>query len=90
MLGVPLKGARNGNAYCWIHALVWRMASKILGRTEYTLNPERHDIMSRGINCDGVYRMTPGQVTAARDHLYHERTRYLSASAPSTVDDDQL
>ena len=36
----------------------------------YTLNPERHEIMAKGINCDGVYRMTPDQARAAHARLW--------------------
>jgi hypothetical protein len=35
----------------------------IIGQS-YTLNPERHEIMSRGLNCDMVYRVTPDQASA--------------------------
>ena len=36
----------------------------------YTLNPERHEIMEKGINCDNVYRMTPDQVRVAHENLW--------------------
>ena len=36
----------------------------------YTLNPERHEIMAKGINCDGVYRLTPDQVRAAHARIW--------------------
>lgn len=49
----------------------------IYDSSPYTLNPERHNIMSRGINCDLMYRLNPGQVRAVRENLWDERSYYL-------------
>lgn len=43
----------------------------------YFLNPERHGVMSTGINCDLVYRLTSDQITAVRKHVWV--TRKLAA-----------
>lgn len=43
----------------------------------YSLNPERHNVMSSGINCDRLYRLSPGQVRAVRENLWQARSYLL-------------
>lgn len=52
------------------------------GGASYNLNPERHNIMSRSVNCDGIYRLSPGQVREVRANLW---TRREYTSAPDLV-----
>lgn len=36
----------------------------------YSLNPERHEIMSKGLNCDRLYRVTPDQAQVIHTTLW--------------------
>ena len=38
-----------------------------------TLNPERHNVMLNGVNCDLTYTLSPGQIDAVRDALFGNR-----------------
>lgn len=50
--------------------------------TTVRVNPERHNIMSRTINCDTIYRMTPGQIRNVRENLWVARRGYLVGAEP--------
>lgn len=38
-----------------------------------TLNPDRHNVMLNGVNCDFTYNLTPGQIDAVRYNLFNNR-----------------
>lgn len=38
-----------------------------------TLNPDRHNVMINGVNCDFTYNLTPGQIDAVRYALFTNR-----------------
>jgi hypothetical protein len=50
----------------------------------FTLNPLRHDIMSKGayVNCDEVYRVTPEQARAMHENLWR-RAEHWTAAGPN-------
>lgn len=46
------------------------------GFSTYFINPERHEIMSKGLsqNCDAMYRVTPDQALAIHTNLWLQRS----------------
>lgn len=49
------------------------------GFSAYSINPERHEIMSKGLsqNCDFMYRVTPDQALAIHTNLWLQRSYLL-------------
>lgn len=43
----------------------------------YLINPDRHNAMNNGINCDLFYRLTPNQIARAREVLFTIRPYLL-------------